>query len=506
MQFVIPETETYRTPISSAVIGDVNHDGIKEIFANSHDGKLYGIDTMGNPLPGFPVDLTALVHAVGGDIYDKHANIPALADLNGDGIQEILATIRYDYDNQFRNYKVRLFAIQANGAVHDAWPIDGVELHHIIGGGVFPSSYNQITAADLDQDGQDEVMVTGGSSTGLQVLKGDGTAFNQFFPMPNIAGGSPAAVGDIDQDGKLEIVAGDIADGFIGFQEEAEVHVINPEDGTEVPGWPVAIPTSNFLAPTVSVGDVNGDGSLDVVAAVGTVYPSTPPNYETLAVYAADGSPLAGWPLVRQNNNDSYYFSGIALADLDLDRKLEVISIFREVVYVNQFDGSDFPGWPRVFDDRNGEVNNQDRNVTVSDIDNDGYPDIVYLSNLGLLTAVDRFGNPLPGMPYDFGFVDPEISRDYTIATPVISDVGKDGDVNLIVTSFYRSDPNNKHAQINVFDFFEGTDGNIKASKDWLQFHRDNRHTGLYPQKRPLLISTSAGAKTPIAICRPGEC
>jgi hypothetical protein len=72
--------------------------------------------------------------------------------------------------------------------------------------------------------------------------------------------GGPPAIGDIDGDGLLEIV----------LPEPAALHALN-YNGTEVSGWParprlVDFPGSALSSGPAAIADVDGDGRLDVVA------------------------------------------------------------------------------------------------------------------------------------------------------------------------------------------------------------------------------------------------
>ncbi|MEM9070459.1 MAG: S8 family serine peptidase [Myxococcota bacterium] len=184
--------------------------------------------------------------------------------------------------------------------------------------------------------------------------------------------GSPK-LADIDGDDILEIVYGD-ADGLL--------HVINGDDATEVPGFPVQIGRLRGLDPddpnnvlgsdayesgdvpaddvassllaSAAVGDLDGDGSLEIVVTTieGDIWAVEP-----------DGSIRTGFPIALPNvpssdprrmgpaNRDSIVergaFASPALADLDDDDQLEIIQpAFDGNVHVFRADGSVQPGFP----------------------------------------------------------------------------------------------------------------------------------------------------------------
>lgn len=149
-------------------------------------------------------------------------------------------------------------------------------------------------------------------------------------------GASSPALADLDGDGAAEIVFG-TSDGLV-YAKRA--------DGSDLPGWPAAADVlpyhagstgfaTNALAPprgailaSVAIGDVDGDGLLDVVAA----------DLEG-KVYAWDhaGARKAGFPVQvdlaysthavkdRFNRVDRAIIASPALADLDGDGGLDVI-------------------------------------------------------------------------------------------------------------------------------------------------------------------------------------
>src|SRR5207253_6957641 len=149
-------------------------------------------------------------------------------------------------------------------------------------------------------------------------------------------GASSPALADLDGDGKADIVFG-TSDGLV-YAKHA--------DGSDVAGWPVAgdtIPfnpgspafaSSTIAAPrgailaSVAIGDIDGDGYLDVVAAdmEGKVYawnhqgvrkPGFPVQVNLLYSSHAVRDPA--------NTVDRFIVASPALADLDADGGLDII-------------------------------------------------------------------------------------------------------------------------------------------------------------------------------------
>jgi hypothetical protein len=198
---------------------------------------------------------------------------------------------------------------------------------------------------------------------------------------------------DIDGDGDHEIV---IATG--GGRVHAYQH-----DGSEVAGWPVQtqaaprwhvgqaaeVATSaladGFIA-TVAVGDLEGDGSPEVVAASGGGF-----------VYAwhADGTPVSGWPVEMErrsaeeftSNNawDNGFAGAPTLYDVDGDGTLEVVAAgMDQRVYVWDYSGAPFGPYPLEFCAEElcgGQGNRIINSVTIGDVDGDGDPEFGVGSN-----------------------------------------------------------------------------------------------------------------------------
>jgi hypothetical protein len=69
-----------------------------DVVAPSLDGHLYAFDGAGKPLPGYPVQLVDPAKAPGERMIAESINEPAIADLNGDGVDDIVVATNETYD------------------------------------------------------------------------------------------------------------------------------------------------------------------------------------------------------------------------------------------------------------------------------------------------------------------------------------------------------------------------------------------------------------------------
>lgn len=250
---------------------DVDGDGKKEVWVGDMRGRMWGFDYRGRPLAkwGWPRQ-TVTTGGING-IFSS----PAVGDINGDGLSEIVVG----------TYGQRIYAWTYNGQELPGWPFNNED-----------TIWSSPALADIDRDGVKEVVI-GADSTGgpnwpyppgglLYVLDEDASVLPGFPKVtPEVTWSSPA-VGDIDGDGRYEILVGTghyyTQTGSLTTQSH-RVYAYN-HDGSPVPGWPAVVAGSTFSSP--GIADVDGDGRPEVV--IGTI-PVRGYGADTMTVIEADG-------------------------------------------------------------------------------------------------------------------------------------------------------------------------------------------------------------------------
>lgn len=107
---------------SSPVVGDVDGDGQLDVVVAAHDGKVHAYDVHGQSLPGWPVVVGNGPNMISGRVVRS----PALSDLDGDSVDDILVTAGEERSNDFnRGAHVLIVGARAPGLprVAEGWPV-----------------------------------------------------------------------------------------------------------------------------------------------------------------------------------------------------------------------------------------------------------------------------------------------------------------------------------------------------------------------------------------------
>ncbi|HET9443371.1 MAG TPA: FG-GAP-like repeat-containing protein [Acidimicrobiales bacterium] len=355
---------------SSPAIVDVDGDGSEDVVVGGQDGNLYAFTADGRNLPGFP----ARVDPQEGR-PTAVASSPAVGDLDGDGRNEIaVGAGSLEYENQQGGVVI----LNANGSVRcrfrtgdkfNVWtygPQDGYSdpvfngpaIADVDGDGrrdvVFGSwdhyiyaidrncrviaSFNNTDTvwsapaiADVDGDGQGEVFIGGDATAGpgqpvsgglFRRLDYNGTTtFTQtWLRTATDTFQSAPAINVVN--GRLAVVTGtgwDYCRMDGRCTDSRKVWAFDVANGNDIPGWPQSMPAENFLLGP-ALGDVNGDGSIDVVAGS---------KDGTIRAFRENGATL--WSV---NIEDGDYVGSPVIADVNGSGPPEVVVAATPRAYV----------------------------------------------------------------------------------------------------------------------------------------------------------------------------
>src|SRR5439155_1473406 len=135
---------------------------------------------------------------------------------------------------------------------------------HVFNLSPFDSDMTPPAAGHLAGTAGEQLAIGAGASVQLMTLQGSvSTLLTDSHPGLNMALAG-ALVADLDGDGKSEIIAA-IQDTY-----SYQILVLMP-DGSVKPGWPVTLYPSRLYFPFMAIGDLDQDGKQEIVFSCGSM-------------------------------------------------------------------------------------------------------------------------------------------------------------------------------------------------------------------------------------------
>jgi len=414
----------------SIALADVDGDGDLDLVAGNvnQTNRLYLNNGTADPFSG----------VAGSDISsDAHYTMSiALADVDGDGDLDLVAGNAATQTN-------RLYL--NNGA---ADPFNGVT-----GADISSDAHATFSIALADVDGDSDLDLAAGNNGINSLYLNEGTA----DPFSGVAGldiSSDAhdtysvALGDVDGDGDLDLVVGN----------EAQANRLYLNNGTSIPFLGVSgleISSDVHWTWSIALGDVDGDGDLDLVAGN---------YYQTNRLYLNNGTYFPFLGVAGLNiSSDVHNTFPVVLGDVDGDGDLDLIAgnwNQTNRLYLNNGTADPFGGVAGT--DISSDAH-YTFTVVLGDVDGDGDLDLV----AGNYDQTNRlYLNNGTADPFS-GVAGTDISSDvHNTRSVAFADVDGDGDLDLVAGN--KAQTNRLYLNNGTADPFSGVTGaDISSDAHW---------------------------------------
>lgn len=331
----------------SIAVADINHDGMIDIIVGNFGSSNKIYKNQGNQ---FGTDIQTLP----GDNRDRTQAI-AVADVNSDNQIDIIV------GNNGQNF---LLLQDDRGNFNDLIPLSGND-----------HNTNTVAMGDLNADGHVDI-VLGNDGTPNQILINDGLGdFQSIQDLPGDGTTNTASISlaDIDNDGYLDIVVGnDVGQNNQLLLNDSTGEFRNPFD----------LPGENLGTNSIAAGDLDRNGMIEIISANSDAQNEVLWNKITDGYHNAEAVDLI---------SDLTSTFSVSVGDVDGDGKLDIFfgnNDKKNKLLINNGDGSfhEMDGFPSA-------PNPRTSTSIMVDIDKDGDVDIVYDSVTRQIELAINMGN-----------------------------------------------------------------------------------------------------------------
>ena len=353
------------TDTRALAVGDLDGNGSLDLVFGNRAGTLGNRYYLNDGSGAFPMGFELpSPYSDGGN-----SRSAVIADFNSDGFADVALA---EFSSAQASY------ILINDGPGGTTPFDSATIVEL---GAASLKGNSIASGDIDGDGDADI-VLGSSGDYVRVFTNDG--FGNFEESVIEDPGAATAInfsvssvllGDLDRDGDLDVLAArDNVDTRI-YLNSGGGQFTEPVQAVTASG----AANSASSADVAALGDVNGDGILDLV--VGNDGASNP---NRLYIGTGDPDPAVGlFPTISQEFADSANTNAVRLVDVDRDGDLDIVTADFATssptvagpnrLYLNDGAGN-FPATGALIT-ADSDVT---RNVASGDFDNDGKIDLIF--------------------------------------------------------------------------------------------------------------------------------